>query len=104
MCLDTLHTPINQYTKLFKNTETNTLSNIQGRNEVMAPGTRNKFDALLFEPGVFREQIYCSEENTFGTLIVIRRPGNCTSRYTPANFYLLSFIVLLWHGTPYQHM
>ena len=50
----------------------------------MAPGARSKFVAPMFEPEVFRKQIYCIEESTcgiFGTSwyppIVIRRPGNC---------------------------
>ena len=36
----------------------------------------------MFEPVVFREQMYCIEESTcnivetFGGLVVIRRPGN----------------------------
>jgi len=67
----------------------------------MAPGARIKFCAPMFEPEVFRKQLYWIEESTcdivgtfrcslsrtphsdsvppqwFGTPIVIRRPGNC---------------------------
>jgi len=30
----------------------------------MAPGARSKFGAPMFEPEVFRKQIYCIEEST----------------------------------------
>jgi len=53
----------------------------------MVPGTRIKFDAPVFEPEVFRKQMYCIEERncdivgtfqhlsqSFGTPRVIRRP------------------------------
>jgi len=30
----------------------------------MAPGARSKFDASMFEPKLFRKQIYCIEEST----------------------------------------
>jgi len=54
----------------------------------MAPGTRNKFGAPMFEPEVFRKQMYCTEvrltllglfgaRRLFGAPIVIRRPRNC---------------------------
>jgi len=34
----------------------------------MAPGARNKFAAPMFEPEVFRKQMYCSE-NVLMTLL-----------------------------------
>jgi len=48
----------------------------------MAPGVRSKFGAPMFEPEVFRKQMYCTEVlvtllGLFGALIVIRRTGNC---------------------------
>ena len=54
----------------------------------MAPGERSKFGAPMFELEVFRRQMYCTEVRvrllglfgalqSFGALIVIRRPGNC---------------------------
>jgi len=42
----------------------------------MAPGVRNKLGPM-FEPKVFRKQMYCIEESILGAPIVIRRPGNC---------------------------
>jgi len=30
----------------------------------MAPGTRSKFGAPMFEPEVFRKQMYCFKEST----------------------------------------
>jgi len=30
----------------------------------MAPGVRNKYGAPMFEPEVFRKQIYCFEDST----------------------------------------
>jgi len=59
----------------------------------MAPGARSKFGSPVFEPEVFRKQMYCIEESacdivgTFGAPIVIRRPGN----FTP----LVSFVTPL---------
>ena len=56
----------------------------------MARGARNKFDAPVFEPEVFRKQMYCFEKKcwwlvgTFWPPAVIPRPGNCspcTPRY-----------------------
>jgi len=57
----------------------------------MAPGARSKYGTLMFEPEVFRKQLYCIEESTydivgtfrrspqsFGAPVVIRRPGNCS--------------------------
>jgi len=49
----------------------------------MAPGTRNKFGAPMFEPKVFWEQMRCIEGSTrdivgtFQRPLVIRRPGHC---------------------------
>jgi len=56
----------------------------------MTPEAESKFDAPMLETEVFRKQMCCSEESTcdiartfrhppqsFGTPIVIRRPGNC---------------------------
>jgi len=48
----------------------------------MAPGAISRFGAPMFEPEVFRKQMYCIEVlvtllGLFGALIVIRRPGNC---------------------------
>ena len=54
----------------------------------MAPEARSKFGAPIFEPEVFRKQMYCTEvlvtllglfgaPQSFSALIVIRRPGNC---------------------------
>jgi len=73
----------------------------------MATGARCEFDAHIFEPEVFRKQMYCIEECTcdivrifwrpsnhsahpqyFSVLRVIRRPGNCAPlplRYAPAD-------------------
>jgi len=48
----------------------------------MAPGARNKFGAFIFEPELFRKEIYCIEESTrdllglFGAPVVISPPGN----------------------------
>jgi len=38
---------------------------VQGRNEVRWPLERNKFGAPMFEPEVFRKQMYCFEEKSF---------------------------------------
>jgi len=48
----------------------------------MVPRARSKFGAPIFEPEVFQKQMYCTEVlviflGLFGTLIVIRCPGNC---------------------------
>jgi len=48
----------------------------------MAPGARNKFGAPMFEPEVFRKQMYCYENSayvivTFWSLAVIRLPRDC---------------------------
>jgi len=48
----------------------------------MVPGARNKFDASMLEPEVFRKQMYWFEKSaydivvTFWAVAVIRRPGN----------------------------
>jgi len=62
----------------------------------MALGARSRFGAPMFEPDVFRKQMYCIEESicdivgtfrrstqSFGVPIVIRRPGNCAPLVTP---------------------
>ena len=55
----------------------------------MAPEARSKFGAPVFEPEVFRKQMYCTEVlvtllGLFGALIVILRPGNrAPRRYAP---------------------
>jgi len=59
-------------------------------------GTRGKFGAPMFKPDVFRKEISCTEESTceivgtfrrsqqtFGTPIMIRHPGNCVPIVTP---------------------
>jgi len=60
----------------------------------MAPGARSKFGAPMFEPEVFRKQMYSIEEGTryivgiFSAPRVIRRTGNCAPlrlRYAPAD-------------------
>jgi len=49
----------------------------------MAPGARNKFGAPVFEPEVFRKQMYCFEKSaydivvTFWSPALIPRPRNC---------------------------
>jgi len=56
----------------------------------MAPGARSQFGAPVFEPEIFRRQVYCIEESTcdivatfrqssqsFGSPTVIGRPVNC---------------------------
>jgi len=45
----------------------------------MTPGARSKFGSPMFEPEVFRKQMYCIEEfvtllGLFGAPAVIRRP------------------------------
>jgi len=68
---------------------------MQGRNEARWRTVRNNFGVPMFEPEVFRKQMYCIEESAydivgtfrrpcshsapvtlFGAPIVIRRPGN----------------------------
>ena len=71
----------------------------------MAPGARSKFGAPMFEPEVFRKQMYCTEVlvtllGLFGALIVIWRPGNCPlapRRYAPG--YCAQRRALTTHGT-----
>jgi len=42
------------------------------------------FGAPMFEPGLFRKQIYCIEENTCNIFGTFRRPGNCAPfNYAP---------------------
>ena len=40
----------------------------------MAPGARSKFGAPMFEPEVFRKQMYCTEESTCDIVETFRRP------------------------------
>jgi len=42
----------------------------------MAPGARCKFDAPIFEPEVFRKQMYCVEECTCDIVGIFWRPSN----------------------------
>jgi len=62
----------------------------------MGPGARSKFGAPIFEPGVFRKQMYCVNESTcdnvgtfrrltqsFGAPTVIWRQGNCAPLVPP---------------------
>jgi len=76
----------------------------------MAPGARSKFGAPIFEPEVFRKQMYCIEECTCDIIgifwrprshspprsiqrpRVIRRPGNCAPLplcYAPADWTIM---------------
>jgi len=43
----------------------------------MAPGTRSKFGAPMFELEIFRKQMHCVEESTCDIFGIFRRPGNC---------------------------
>ena len=65
----------------------------------MAPGARSKFGAPMFEPKVFRKQMYCVEESTcdtdgsfrrfpqsFGASIVFPRPGNFAPPLAPPRY------------------
>jgi len=40
----------------------------------MASGARNKFDTPMFEPDVFRKQMYCIEESTWEIVRTFRCP------------------------------
>jgi len=40
----------------------------------MAPGARSKFGAPMFEPEVFRKQMYCIEESTCDIVVTFLRP------------------------------
>jgi len=40
----------------------------------MAPGARSKFGALMFEPELFRKQMYCIEESTCDIVGTFQRP------------------------------
>jgi len=60
----------------------------------MAPGARSKFGAPIFEPEVFRKQMYCTEQSILMTLLAFRCPRShsapmelfplCPPRYAPA--------------------
>jgi len=41
----------------------------------MAPGARSKFGVPMFEPEVFRKQMYCIEESTCDTVGTFWRPS-----------------------------
>jgi len=81
----------------------------------MALGARSKFGTNMFEPEVFRKQIYCIEESTdiVGTFrrprshsvppVEIRRPGNCAplptpSRYAPAAMPKVAVVLPAFHN------
>jgi len=40
----------------------------------MAPEARSKLDALVFEPELFRKQIYCIEESTCDIVGTFQHP------------------------------
>ena len=75
----------------------------------MAPGTRSKFGAPMFEPEVFQKKIHCIEvlvscdivgtfqrsPLSFGALIVIRRPGNCAPMLPSLRPWALSHVLNL---------
>jgi len=44
----------------------------------MAPGARSKFGVRMFEPELFRKQIYCIEESACDIFGTFWRSGNCT--------------------------
>jgi len=63
----------------------------------MAPWARNKFGAPVFEPWVFRKQMYCIEESTCDTVGAFRRSHSdsssgelCPPRYAHAGIITLS--------------
>ena len=92
----------------------------------MAPGTRSKFGAPMFEPEVFRKQIYCIEESSCDIVGTFRRPlqwfdlrgivSPCSPIVTPLlqakekitkRWYVLALkmfcksnLVLLWIASP----
>jgi len=51
----------------------------------MAHGRRNKFAASIFEPEVFRKQMYRVEESTCDIVVTFRRPH---SDLSPGEFWL----------------
>jgi len=68
----------------------------------MAPWTRSKFGAAMFETEVFRKQIFCMEESTCDIVGTFRRSpqwfggpllphigarGNCAPRYASVYIY-----------------
>ena len=65
----------------------------------MAPGARHKFGVPMFEPDVFRKQIYCIEESTCDIVGTIRRPpqvlgAHCSGIAPPCPLrYALGLIV-----------
>jgi len=44
----------------------------------MAAGARSKFAASMFEPEVFRKQLYCIEQSTCDIVRTFHSPGNCS--------------------------
>jgi len=45
----------------------------------MAPGTSSKFGAPVFEPEVFRKQIYCIEEGSCDIVGIFWRPRSISA-------------------------
>jgi len=78
----------------------------------MAPGTRSKFGAPMFEPEIFRKHIHCIEESTcelsqcwdFSVLPAVISPSNsnsapgelCPPRYAPGHW------AMFWILQPYM--
>jgi len=61
---------------------------VRGSTKLDCARARCKFGAPMFEPEIVQKQMYCTEvlvtllghfgaPQSFGALIVIRRPGNC---------------------------
>ena len=66
----------------------------------MAPRTTNKFGAPMFDPELFRKQIYCIQGSTCDTFGAFRRPGivpPAPPRYAPAwlSNFALHFLLLI---------
>jgi len=59
----------------------------------MEPGEWNKFGAPMFEPEVFRKQMYCFAKSAYDIVVtfwppaVIRRPGNCVPLPSSLHFW-----------------
>ena len=79
----------------------------------MAPGTRNKVDAPMFEPEVFWEKIYRSPPKNTGDIVgssrrppMTRRPGHCDPLVTPAQVQGLSDTIFqgVRRPTPYPSL
>ena len=50
----------------------------------MGPGARSKFGATMFEPEVFRKQVYCIEESTCDIVGTFQGPH---SHQAPGELY-----------------